>query len=82
VDLREGKKMADMMEAKEAAEYLRVSYWSVLNWARQRKIPHVRVGSRVLFSREGLDRWIADMEAQSVRKPEPIEYGKLRKIKG
>jgi excisionase family DNA binding protein len=75
----EGKRT--MMEAKEAAEYLFISYDSILRWAKEGKIPHSRPGHRVLFCKETLDEWLADQESNSIKKPEPIEgYGKLRKI--
>lgn len=70
-----------MLEAQEAADYLKISYWTLLNQAKKGLIPCVRVGRRVLFSQEGLDAWIADQEAKSVQ-PEPgNQYGVLRKIK-
>ena len=72
-----------MLEAKEAADYLKISYWTLLNQAKKGKIPHTRIGSRVLFSLEGLNSWISDQEKASVKKEEEQpQYGKLRKIKG
>ncbi|NLW90970.1 MAG: helix-turn-helix domain-containing protein [Syntrophomonadaceae bacterium] len=71
-----------MMEAQEAADYLKISYWTLLNQAKKGLVPHVRVGRRVLFSREGLDKYIEDQEAQSIsNQPINPEYGMLRKIK-
>jgi excisionase family DNA binding protein len=71
-----------MMEAQEAAGYLHISYWTLLEKAKKGLIPCVKVGRRVLFSQEGLDAWVDKQEAQSIhREPEP-QYGKLRKIQG
>lgn len=70
-----------MLEAQEAAEYLKISYWTLLNQAKKGLIPCVRVGHRVLFSQEGLDAWIADQEAKSVQLEPGNQYGVLRKIK-
>lgn len=73
-----------MLEANEAADYLHISYWTLLEKAKKGLIPCVRVGRRVLFSQEGLDAWFEAQEAQSVQQ-EPDQgqqYGKLRKIKG
>lgn len=73
-----------MLEAQEAADYLKISYWALLEKARKGLIPHVRIGRRVLFSQEGLDKWTEDLESKSVIKLEdqPETYGVLRKIKG
>ena len=72
-----------MLDAAEAAEYLKVSYWTLLEKAKKGVIPCVKVGRRVLFSQEGLDAWIEDQEGQSInRDVKGADYGKLRKIKG
>lgn len=70
-----------MLEATEAAEYLHISYWTLLEKAKKGFIPSVRVGRRVLFSQEGLDAWIEAQEARSIQSAPDEGYGKLRKIK-
>lgn len=71
-----------MLDAQEAADYLKISYYTILDKAKKGVIPCVKVGARVLFSQEGLDAWIEDQEAQSIKKSDPeIQSGKLRKIK-
>lgn len=73
--------MQATMRAKAAAEYLGVSYWKLLEWARAGKIPHIRLDGRILFRRESLDRWLAELEATSM-KPEPETVrGKIRRLK-
>ena len=73
-----------MLTAKEAADFLLISYDCLLNNAKKNLIPHVRVGNRVLFSLEGLESWIAEQEAEIMKptktEPKIIDYGKLRKI--
>lgn len=58
------------MTAREAAAYLGVSYWKLLELVRQKKVPHIRLDARVLFRREALDAWLAEQEAASVRRDE------------
>ncbi|MGI6422177.1 MAG: helix-turn-helix domain-containing protein [Syntrophomonadaceae bacterium] len=72
-----------MLEAQEAAEFLKVSYWTLLEQAKKGIIPCVRIGRRVLFSQEGLEKWIEEQEARSLNslEPEP-QFGKLRRIRG
>ena len=47
-------------EAEELAKMLKVSYWTILRWIRQKSIQGHRVGKRYLVSREAVDRYIAE----------------------
>ncbi|KAF1083875.1 Helix-turn-helix domain protein [Sporotomaculum syntrophicum] len=68
--------------AKPSAKYVGISYWKLLELAKAGKIPHIRVGNRVLFRRESLDAWMAEQEAASIAKPEPVvATGKIRRLK-
>lgn len=72
-----------MFTAQEGADYLKISYYTALQKAKQGEIPCIRIGSRVLFSQEGLDAWIEQQESASVQaQGEAQGYGKLRKIYG
>lgn len=53
-------------KARDAAKYLGISYWKLLDMAKRGEIPHVRVGKLVLFRRDTLDAWLAELEAASV----------------
>lgn len=68
------------LPAKPAARYLGISYWKLLELVRVGKIPHIRVGGRILFRKEGLDRWLEEQEAASIRKEEPLS-GRIRRLK-
>ena len=43
------------LTAKEAAEYLGISYWLITQLVRRKQIPCSRVGKRILFREEALD---------------------------
>ena len=52
-----------LMSVKEAAEVLQVSAYMVRQWARERKIPAIRMGERYWrFRRSSLERWIEEQE--------------------
>lgn len=68
-----------LMNAKVAAEYLGVSYWSLTELARKKKVPFVPVGDRPHFRKETLDQWVQDQEKAST-KPEANRFG-IQKIK-
>ena len=54
------------LTAKQAAQYLGISYWTLLNMARQGRIKHFRGGNRLLFRQQSLNDWIAEEEALSI----------------
>lgn len=71
------------LTAKEAAEYIGISYWGILELAKKKQIPHSIVGGRKLFRKDTLDKWFEDLEKQSTKNEADDtvnEYGKLRKI--
>ena len=68
----------EMLTAQEAADYLRISYWTVLKKARKGEIPSVKIGSRVLFSLKILRQWTYEKSFEC-RTPADT-YGKIRKI--
>lgn len=67
-----------LINAKAAAEYLGITYWSITELARQKKIPCVHVGNRPYFRKDTLDQWVIDQEKKSVE-PERNRFG-IRKI--
>lgn len=54
-------------EGQEAAAYLGVSYWLLLEMAKRGEVPHIRAGKLVLFRKEALDDWMRQQEQLSVR---------------
>lgn len=73
------------MPAKEAAEYLGLSYWKLLEMVKAGLLPHVRIGTgkagRVLLRKSSLDAWLSAQEQASIAKPEPETVGKIRRLK-
>lgn len=67
--------MPDVLDGKETAEYLKISYWSVITRAKKGLLPSFTIGSRVLFRRESLDEWMRAHEQD--RQPKP---SKIRRI--
>jgi excisionase family DNA binding protein len=57
----------DTIPAKKAAELLGVSTWMLYELAKQRKVPHVRLGRMIRFRRTSLLAWLAEREAESRR---------------
>ena len=58
-----GQDEDNLLSVDEAAELLRVSSYMIRQWARERKIPAIRMGGRYWrFRRSSLIAWIADQE--------------------
>ena len=51
------------VKAKQAAKYLNISYWKILDMVKKGEIPHIKAGKLVLFRQTTLDRWLAEQEA-------------------
>lgn len=47
-----------LLNVQETASYLHISVSTLYRWVHQKKIKHVKIGSRVLFSQDGLKEFI------------------------
>ena len=56
------------LTAKEAAEYLGISYWLITQLVKRKQIPCSRVGRRILFRKEILDIYLSEKEKNSLEK--------------
>lgn len=64
--------MNDVLNGKEAAKFLRSSYFTVMRKAQSGEIPSFRFGGKVLFRRSALEAWIVAQEKTAVEKQ--IQY--------
>lgn len=46
----------------ETAEYLGLSVDMIYKLVRGNRIPHIRIGRRILFKVESIDQWLSDIE--------------------
>jgi len=59
-----------LLSVQEAATYLGVQKSTIYSWAWRRKIPSVKMGRRLLFDREDLDRIIEERKRGVERSPD------------
>ncbi|MDF2789853.1 MAG: hypothetical protein K0S80_2951 [Neobacillus sp.] len=52
----------DRMTTVECAEYIGVSRSTIYTMVRNKEIPHWRVRSQIMFSKERIDEWIKNQE--------------------
>lgn len=50
------------LTAQEVANYLGLSVDMVYTMVREKEIPFCRIGRRILFKQESVDRWFAEKE--------------------
>ncbi len=50
---------------KEAAAVIGCSEYTIKQLAREKRIPHYRVGVRIMFTRAALQNWMADQEKRN-----------------
>ena len=51
---------AERLTAAEAADYLRISEWTLRHWVSDKKIRFIKIGRAVRFKKTHLDRFLSD----------------------
>lgn len=67
------------LTAREAAQWIGVSYWLLLELVKRKEIPAIHAGRRVLFRVETLDRWMSGQEERAVEKPD-AGHGRICRV--
>lgn len=49
-----------LLTVKEASGWLGISVFTIYSWAQGRKLPHYKIGKRVMFSKDELKRWLEE----------------------
>ena len=52
---------------KEVAEYLNCSVSAIRTLVRNKQIPFFRIGSKLNFNKEAVDRWVHNQELQNMQ---------------
>ncbi|WP_430787149.1 helix-turn-helix domain-containing protein [Virgibacillus flavescens] len=55
------------MTVKEIAAYLGVHTDTIYAMVKSKQIPHLKMGTRILFTKESIHLWIQDQEYTSLR---------------
>jgi excisionase family DNA binding protein len=61
----EHKEKSTGLTPKEAAEFIGCSEYTIKQLAREKRIPHYRIGVRIMFTRPALVKWIANQEKRN-----------------
>jgi len=53
------------LTVKEIAIYLDLSTDFIYKLCREKKIPHIKIGTRTMFKRNSIDKWLSDLEQEN-----------------
>ena len=68
------------MSVREAADFLRIRPSTIYLWVSENKIPHSKIGSRLLFKREELDQFV-QASTNTEKATEIHSQSKIRVVK-
>ncbi len=60
-----------ILTVAEAADFTRLRVSTIYRYVQARRIPFLKVGSRVLFEREALGNWLAAHRVDPATRPAP-----------
>ncbi|HVD99519.1 MAG TPA: helix-turn-helix domain-containing protein [Cytophagaceae bacterium] len=66
----------EILDIRQAAEYLHIPFRSIYNLTYKRLIPHFKKGKRVLFNKESLNEWVKSGKKETI---ESIQLSLIRK---
>ena len=59
--------MEDVLDVKEAAEYLHCSTSTIRKLMKNNEIPYFRVAYRIFFKKQFLDNWVEDQCKENLK---------------
>ena len=54
--------MKEIYNIKDLSGYLKISISEIRKLVRERKIPHFRVGNRIMFDLKSINNWVEKLE--------------------
>jgi excisionase family DNA binding protein len=58
LDIDDLPELAELLTAAEAADYLRISEWTLRHWVSDKKVRFIKIGRAVRFKKAHLDRFL------------------------
>lgn len=57
---------SNMFDVKQLAEYLNVSISLIRKLVKNKDIPYVRLGAKILFSKIEIDKWLLEQQKDNL----------------
>ena len=73
--------MEKLLSIGDIARMLDLSIATIYKYVCQKKIPYLKIGSRVLFDEDKLDKWLQSKEVEPISVKEKERMIKQKKIK-
>lgn len=73
------EELKDIMDVKEASEYLKIKPSTLYKYVNEGTVPGFKVGNLWRFTKRGLDRWI-EKKMQGSQKKEALTSEQARKL--
>ena len=70
----------EVMNVKEVAEYLKCSESKIRNMVRDKQIPNFRIGSKLNFNKDTINRWVNGQEIRNMQVDNSENLAKLNKF--
>ncbi len=64
--------MKALLTIEEAAELTKLSVKTLYTYAEKEKIPHIKLGRRVLFEENKLEEWVSSQRVEPTNETEKI----------
>ena len=62
------------LNKREVAEYLGISIYTVDVWVSQKRIPHIKLGRRVLFDSSDIDKWMEEQKVEPLSGEKNLDF--------
>jgi len=62
------------LDKQELAEYIGVSVSTINLWVCQKRIPHIKLGRRVLFNSKDIDRWMGEHKIEPLSEEKNLDF--------
>lgn len=59
--------MRKVLNVKELKDYLSISESTVRKLVREKKIPHFRIASKILFDQDVIDKWLDEQQKDNYK---------------
>ncbi len=56
----------ELLNVKEAASFLKIKVPTIYRYVCDKRIPHIKIGSRTMFDPEDLKKWIEDRKVKAI----------------
>ena len=61
-------------DKRELAEYIGISIYTINAWVSQKRIPHIKLGRRILFDMKDIEKWINEQKVEPLSEEKNLDF--------